>query len=89
MTGVTATKTSNGWGTADGTEATQTAVATVLIADTASTVAEDESYTYYDGDGFKVVYSEDGKEYNEWDKYGMLTKTTDGTNTITLKWSTK
>lgn len=86
---VTATKTSSGWGTADGTETAQTTVALALIIDTAATVGKSDDYKYYSGDGFKVEYDADGKKYDEWNKYGLLTKTTDGTNTITLSWSKK
>ncbi len=77
------------WTATDKTEAVNGAVGLVLIATTVWTVAvtENTSYNYYIGGGFKVENAENTKEYDEWNEYGYLIATSDGTNTLKASWS--
>lgn len=77
------------WAANDKTKAAQATIGGLLIANTVflHTASEDKSLNYYTGNGFKIETAENTKEYTQWNEFGLLVATSDGTNTLRAAWS--
>jgi hypothetical protein len=77
------------WVANEKTETAQASLGTMLIANTVflHTSSEDKSLNYYTGNGFKIETAENTKEYTQWNEFGLLVATSDGTNTLRAAWS--
>ena len=77
------------WTANDKTKAAQATIGGLLIANTVFlyTSSEDKSLNYYTGNGFKIETAENTKEYTQWNEFGLLVATSDGTNTLRAAWS--
>lgn len=87
-------KTENGWQLQKGDEGAASLAAAALMAYRAVdfTVKEDEDYTYYAGNGFKIVEkTDDGEATMKFDKFGYITtmkgKAAEYNADVTVKWS--
>lgn len=87
MSDVTFNYSNSIWAAADGTGVTQITLGESMLAATAALAAESSDYTYYTGGGFKMEKTSSTKEYTEWNEYGLMTKITDGDNTLTVSYS--